>query len=353
MEALALRDVQKSYAAEDVLNGIDLVIEHGSFTSVLGPSGSGKTTLLRVIAGFDRVDRGTVTIGGVVVDDGHHFVPPNERRIGYVPQEGALFPHLTVAANVGFGIRRASDRHLAIEKYLDMVDLGEYAKRYPHELSGGQQQRVAIARALAIEPAIVLMDEPFSALDSTLRASIRADVRRVLAVAGVTALLVTHDQDEALSLADRVAVIDGGRIGQFATPEEMYERPASPALARALGSTNFLRGTASGEWAETPLGRLHLERGDFADGTVVRLLIRPEQLVTTRVEVSNAPHAVVVEREFYGHDVLLRLAPSWDLTSRVTVRHIELGRSAEVGDTVNLEVRGDVVAWPDATDPTS
>src|SRR5580698_1872305 len=206
--------LHKAFGTHPVLTGLDLEVPEGSLTAILGPSGSGKTTLLRLLAGFDRADRGEIVIGGTVVDDDRTHVPPERRRIGYVPQEGSLFPHLTVAANVAFGLSRKGRRFGEAESLLAAVGLEGLGKRYPHQLSGGQQQRVALARALAIEPAVVLMDEPFASLDAHLRASVRADVQRIFHEAGTTAILVTHDQDEALSVADLVAVLRDGRIAQ-------------------------------------------------------------------------------------------------------------------------------------------
>jgi iron(III) transport system ATP-binding protein len=195
MTQLAVTGLTKAFGGRPVLTDVDLDVPEGSLTAILGPSGSGKTTLLRIIVGFEHADGGMVTLGGTVVDGPGAHVPAERRRIGYVPQEGCLFPHLTVAANVGFGLPRRDRRTQAIGDLLDAVGLAGLGGRYPHQLSGGQQQRVALARALAIKPSLVLLDEPFGSLDANLRASIRADVRRLLTEAGATAVLVTHDQD--------------------------------------------------------------------------------------------------------------------------------------------------------------
>src|SRR5581483_7713064 len=214
MASVEVEGLVKGYARQPVLTGLSVTVREGSFTAILGGSGSGKTTLLRVIAGFERVDAGVVRIGGQVVDDGRTRVPPQRRRIGYVPQDGALFPHLTVLGNVTFGLRREQRGDGRVERTLEMVGIQSLGQRYPHQLSGGQQQRVALARALVIEPAVVLLDEPFSSLDASLRASVRSEVRDVLREACTTTILVTHDQDEALSLADHVAVLRDGVIVQ-------------------------------------------------------------------------------------------------------------------------------------------
>ena len=229
----------------------------------MGSSGSGKTTLLRIVAGFERLDGGEVQLGPEVVDDGRRvFVPSEHRRIGYVPQEGALFPHLSVGRNVAFGLRRGPQRRDRVKELLDMVGLSGLHRRYPHQLSGGQQQRVALARALATDPEIVLLDEPFSSLDASLRASVRSEVHDVLRQAGATSILVTHDQDEALSMADHVAVLRHGVIAQLDSPAGIYQRPLDPALARFLGESNVLHATggrravgAGGRGGRHPLGR--------------------------------------------------------------------------------------------------
>ncbi len=205
MSELDISGLVKSFRTQEVLCGLDLVVDEGSFVSILGPSGSGKTTLLRIIAGFDRADAGSgVRLHGEIVDDATHFVDSRKRRIGYVPQDGNLFPHLSVKMNDGFGLPKGARNGQRVNELLEMVGLGNLAERYPHQLSGGQQQRVALARGLAINPDLVLLDEPFSSLDAGLRASVRHDVRHILKDAGATTILVTHDQDEALSLADKV-----------------------------------------------------------------------------------------------------------------------------------------------------
>src|SRR5580698_1279300 len=262
MRQLATSGLHKAFGTHPVLRGVDLDVPAGSFTAILGPSGSGKTTLLRLLAGFERADAGTISIGDRVVDGPGAHLPPERRQIGYVPQEGALFPHLSVAANVGFGLPARERRGPRTDELLGAVGLAGMGGRYPHQLSGGQQQRVALARALAIRPEVVLLDEPFASLDAHMRASVRADVQRICRAAGTTAILVTHDQDEALSMADRIAVLRDGRIVQYAAPQDLYMLPADPALARFIGDANLLDGTVPEEAAatvDTILGRLPLE----------------------------------------------------------------------------------------------
>ncbi|MGA3217160.1 MAG: ABC transporter ATP-binding protein [Acidimicrobiales bacterium] len=353
MTDLEVKALHKSYGDQPVLRGLDFAVAAGSFTSILGPSGSGKTTLLRVIAGFERADRGVVRLGTEVVDDADRFVTPDRRRIGFVPQDGSLFPHISVEQNVGFGLPRRERRGRRVAELLDMVGLGGLERRYPHQLSGGQQQRVALARALAIEPSLVLLDEPFASLDASLRTALRRDVRRVLKEAGTTALLVTHDQDEALSLADRVAVLREGRIGQYDTPRELYARPSSPELALGLGETNFLRGKARGTRVETPLGLIPLEKRPATDlppdeGTTMLVLIRAEQVLVAGEPGGDRPTARVLNAEFYGHDAVVRLCPDWDESMIIISRTSEAGTLPAEGTRVALSVRGSVIAWAEA-----
>jgi iron(III) transport system ATP-binding protein len=351
MTELRVEGVHKSYGAQTVLRGVDLAVTAGSFTSLLGPSGSGKTTLLRVIAGFERADQGRVSLGERVVDDPERFVAPERRRIGFVPQDGSLFPHLSVLQNVGFGLPRRERRSKKVAQLLEMIGLSEFEGRYPHQLSGGQQQRVALARALAIEPSLVLLDEPFASLDASLRAALRHDVRRVLKERGATALLVTHDQDEALSLADRVAVLHDGRIGQCDTPQELYARPSTPELALALGQTNFLGGRLSGKTVETALGSLLLERplAEAGDGMTMLVLVRPEQLVLSGELGGDRPLGRVLSTEFYGHDAVVTVRAEWDETKTLVVRTAKAGDLPLEGTRVAVSVRGDVVAWLSAS----
>jgi len=347
---LKVTDLHKSFGDQPVLTGVHLDVPERSLTAVLGPSGSGKTTLLRVVAGFERADRGTVTIGDRVVEDAHHVLPPEQRGIGYVPQEGSLFPHLTVAANVAFGVRRASRKKLGsnTDELLEMVGLAGLGRRYPHQLSGGQQQRVALARALAIRPALVLLDEPFSSLDAGLRASVRADVQDVLRSGGITAVLVTHDQDEALSVADQVAVIRDGTIGQCGTPQELYDHPVDPAMAQFLGDANLVDATVDGDRVSTPFGPLSLRADaphrDFSGPAVA--LVRPEQLLLSTSMTGAGLRATVVRTEFHGHDTVITLDP----VARVDPAPITVRAEGDLvvadGTPVEVTAEGSAVAWP-------
>jgi iron(III) transport system ATP-binding protein len=344
MRDVAVTGLYKAFGAHQVLTGVDLDVPAGSLTAILGPSGSGKTTLLRLMAGFERADAGTIRIGDVVVDGPGVFVAPERRRIGYVPQEGSLFPHLTVQANVGFGLSARERRGGKVAELLEMVGLGGLGRRYPHQLSGGQQQRVALARALAIEPAVVLLDEPFASLDAHLRASVRADVQEIFRRAGTTAILVTHDQDEALSIADRVAALRDGKIAQYAAPEELYTRPADADLAGFIGDANLLEGVVSAGMVKTRLGRLPLDdRGLVHEGQVT-VLIRPEQIELGPGE-DGVPGRVTAYR-YHGHDAVLHVEPEDDATGQQIAVRVVGGPHLPPGSPVTLRVRGPVLAWP-------
>jgi iron(III) transport system ATP-binding protein len=353
---LEITGLCKAFGAHPVLTGVDLSVPAGSLTAILGPSGSGKTTLLRLLAGFDRADAGTITIGDMVVDSPKIHVPPERRRIGYVPQEGSLFPHLTVAGNVTFGLPgrerssisgRRARRGGAADRLLETVGLGGLGKRYPHQLSGGQQQRVALARALAIEPAVVLLDEPFASLDAHLRASVRADVQRIFHDSGTTAVLVTHDQDEALSVADRVAVLRDGRIAQYAAPEDLYTRPADPELAAFIGDANLLVGEHVAGSVRTILGLLpliHNEPG-FPPAGHVTVLVRPEQ-ISLEPGSSGEVRARVLSYGYHGHDAVVRVQPEQGEDGQpILVRVLGGQRQLPPGSPVTLLAKGPVIAW--------
>jgi iron(III) transport system ATP-binding protein len=343
---LSVESVAKSFGRQAVLEGVDLEVPAGTFTAVLGPSGSGKTTLLRIVAGFDRADAGEVRLGGQVVEGRGRHLPPEDRHIGYVPQEGALFPHMRVAGNIGFGLdRRARGQRVA--EMLELIGMTTLAGRYPHELSGGQQQRVALARALANRPEVVLLDEPFSALDAAMRTSVRSDVRDLLREAGTTAVIVTHDQEEALSIADRVAVIDGGRIVQHGPPHEVYTQPATPNVGAFVGRANLISGKVSSDGVQTPLGPHPVAGGvpDLHRGAAVTVLIRPEQLcLRAPVDARDGDRPATVEGvDYHGHGSTVRVVLADGLGLRVSAPGTVPFR---IGDQVVVGgPDGDVVAW--------
>jgi iron(III) transport system ATP-binding protein len=384
MTQLAVAGLDKRFGAHQVLAGLDIDVPAGSLTAILGPSGSGKTTLLRILAGFEHADAGTVRIGPAVADGPGVFLPPERRRIGYVPQEGSLFPHLTVAANVAFGLsRRKWGRDRRAQRCADLLDavgLGGLDRRYPHQLSGGQQQRVALARALAIQPEVVLLDEPFASLDAHLRASVRADVQQLLKESGTTTVLVTHDQDEALSTADRVAVLRDGGIAQCDAPQELYSRPVDADMARFIGEANLIPGILNGSSVQTLLGVLAVTGADAGgDGAAAgaarngsdapgrrpaMVLIRPEQVELVPGTLGEAGAAVSAEAGragpaggtgltgritgygYHGHDAVVTVQPEQDPQAPpLTVRTLG-GQALSPGSKVTLRAHGPVIAWP-------
>jgi iron(III) transport system ATP-binding protein len=353
MSSLRLDGVTRSFGPVVAVDQVDLTVPQSSITAVLGPSGCGKTTLLRLIAGFLEPEAGSIRFGDRVVAGAGRSLPPQARRVGYVPQEGALFPHLDVAANIGFGLPRGQRRSARkgsarkesarVTQMLDLVELpASYAARHPHELSGGQQQRVALARALAPNPTVVLLDEPFSSLDASLRASTGQAVVRALHAASATAVLVTHDQDEALSLADQVAVMRGGRLVQADAPGRLYRSPVDADVARFVGGATALPAQVSGGIASCVLGELTLA-GACPDGPA-EVLVRPEQVRLDGAGSGSGVEARVTEVSFYGHDAACRL----DLEPEgpaLLARIIGL-EAPEIGSLVKVGVSGGVVCFP-------
>jgi iron(III) transport system ATP-binding protein len=349
MTEVSITNLHKAFGETAVLRGLALETAPGSLTAILGPSGSGKTTLLRLIAGLERADRGRICLGGQLVDDGHKYVRPEVRRVGYVPQEGSLFPHLTVEQNVGFGLSRQARRGDRVASLLKMVGLGRMVRRYPHQLSGGQQQRVALARALAINPQLVLLDEPFSALDPSLRAAVREEVRGILAETGITTLLVTHDQEEALSIANQVAVLRDGVVAQFGTPHELYHDPVDLEMARFLGDANLVDGVVEGQRVTTALGALALRSAEDAialpRGPAV-VLLRPEQIVLSADQGAAGVRGRIVHSEFYGHDSLIDVVcDQLRLGGHIRVR-VQGATRLKEGAEVAVSASGDAQAWP-------
>jgi iron(III) transport system ATP-binding protein len=342
--ALRCTGVSHRFGSTLAVDAVDLEIPTGSFTSLLGPSGCGKTTLLRIIAGLERPDQGRVEIAGRVVDAPGVHVEPEDRAVGLVFQAHALFPHLDVGRNVAFGLRGLdrSSRARRVAEVLDLVGLGDLTSRMPSELSGGQQQRVALARALAPRPSLLLLDEPFSSLDAALRASVREEVRAILHDAGQTALLVTHDQEEALSITDRVGVMFDGRLHQLADPEMLYREPATREVAAFVGDADLLPGTRAASFmVDTALGRL--PTAAEVSSAAVTVVVRPEN-VTLRPAADGT--AVVRHVTFFGHDALVEVAldDGTMLRSR-TGPGLRLDR----GQRVRVVVSGAAVTFPRPT----
>lgn len=333
-----------------MLRGVELTVPEGTLTAILGASGSGKTTLLRIVMGLVEANAGTIAVDGTIVADSKRVnVPTDKRSVGYVAQEGALFPHLTVAGNVGFGLPRSERRKgIRVSEALALVGLDDsYGHRRPQELSGGEQRRVGLARALAPRPRLVLLDEPFSGLDAALRVDTREAVVRALVRGGTTAVLVTHDQAEALSMGTEVAVLRDGRLVQTGPPSEVYRQPVDVAVARAIGEAIVLPGNAGLGRVTCALGEVDVLDGP-ADGPV-EVVIRPEQIQLARIDSGGKPsdegvQARVVDHVYYGPDTVIHLALQSDPGTVVKTRTF----SHEVPATdelVELLVRGPVVAY--------
>lgn len=326
--------VEKRFGQTQVLRGVDLQVARAEVVALLGPSGCGKTTLLRILAGLETPDAGSVSVDGVLMASASSAIPPEKRNVGLVFQDFALFPHLRVDANVAFGLAHLArpERERAVAEALARFDLGELARRYPHELSGGQQQRVALARALAPMPRVLLMDEPFSNLDTSLRRRLRVELRQTLRQIGIATVFVTHDQDEALSLADRVAVMERGQIAQCDTPVAVYRRPRSLAVARATGQVATLPGRAQNGRVHTVLGEL---QGHGPDGEVT-VILRPEDLSLADWGVE----ATVTGRDYTGAELELWLDVGGHA---LATRHPARGPLPEPGQRVRVAVAE--VSW--------
>lgn len=305
---LSVQELTKRFDpdAPPVVHDVSFDVGDGEIFAILGPSGCGKTTTLRCIAGFERATAGTIALRDQVLSGPDVHVSPEARTVGIVFQNYALFPHLTVQENVAFGLNGAAqaERDARAQEALEMVGLGGFEDRQPQHLSGGQQQRVALARTLAPEPDLILLDEPFSNLDALLRQETRQEVRELLKSKGMSAVLVTHNQEEALSFADRLAVMRSGQIDQVGTPEDVYYRPRTLFVAQFLGRTNLLLSQAAGTEARTPLGTVGLDRE--AEGTVL-VSLRPEHLSVEAREAADGTLATVVGRSFKGHDITYRV----------------------------------------------
>jgi iron(III) transport system ATP-binding protein len=339
---LVVTGLSARHGRSEVLTDVSLSVPDQALACVLGPSGCGKTTLLRAVAGFHRPTAGSIQLRDRLLDDSRTQVSADQRRIGYIPQEVALFPHLSVRDNVAFGLRRGH-RPERVADLLKLTDLMAYADRYPHQLSGGQQQRVAIARALAPAPELLLLDEPFSALDASLRGRVRAEVVDLLRAANTTAVLVTHDANEALAFADQITVLEEGKVGQSGDPGTLYRCPASAAVARSLGDANLLPAQLSAQSALTPLGRLRVHSHSAASNASM-VLVRPRQLVVSGDADfgagTEAAAARVTRVSFQGSDFRLELDLAGCSESLIAHSTEPVG----VGCSVYLTVRGDVHA---------
>ncbi|MFM1956689.1 MAG: hypothetical protein RLZ41_88 [Actinomycetota bacterium] len=338
---LSLQSVNKTFAGQPVLRNLNLEVHEKEFLAVLGSSGSGKTTLLRLISGFDTADSGEIRINDRLVFSKNTNVLAEERRVGFVPQDAALFPHLNVAGNIEFGLSKlsAAERTARVAELLRLVDLVGFETRMPHELSGGQRHRVALARALAPKPDLILLDEPFSALDAELRVRLREDVRKVIAKAGITAIMVTHDQEEALSMASRVAILRDGEFAQIGNPSEIYQSPADIEMATFLGDSVIINGVIENEKIVTDLGLL-TPLNKVVNGATGRVAIRPENFY---LQPNPNGEGEVIGRQYFGHDALVEVK----LPKLVIQARANGPFAPELGMKVTVWVRGQVNFYTD------
>ena len=338
---LSIQAISKAIAGNQILKNVSLDVKEHEFVAILGSSGSGKTTLLRLISGFDSPDSGEIRIGGQQVFAKGVNVSAEERRVGYVPQDAALFPHLSVAKNIEFGLNKlpAAQRSARVAELLKLVDLVGYEDRMPDQLSGGQRHRVALARALAPKPQLILLDEPFSSLDAELRVRLREDVRNVITKTGTTAILVTHDQEEALSIASRVAILRDGEFAQIGNPSEIYQAPADVEMATFLGDSVIINGVIKDDKVVTDLGLL-TPLNKVANGATGRVAIRPENFY---LQPNPKGEGEVIGRQYFGHDALVEVK----LPKLVIQARANGPFAPEIGMKVTVWVRGQVNFYTD------
>ena len=343
---LTVESITKRFAATPVVKDVSFSVYPGEIFALLGPSGCGKTTTLRVIAGFEIADAGTISMSGKTFANSETHVPPESRGIGFVFQDYALFPHKNVLENVGFGLRKVSKktRQERAFEVLDMVGLTDLHSRLPHHLSGGEQQRVALARAIIARPKLLLLDEPFSSLDPGLRQATREEVRSLLKAEGISAILVTHAQEEALSFAERLGVMKEGTLEQIGTPEAVYRQPKTAYVADFLGQTNFVEAHIKNGIAETPFGRVKVDSTDTTDAL---LSIRPECLEMIAPDSQHCPvkSGRIVGQEFKGHDFTYRV----EVDGKHYFVQTDYRCPFQIGDTVLLEAASAVAVMPETT----
>ncbi len=332
---LTVNSITKQFAASPIVTDVSFEVYPGEIFALLGASGCGKTTTLRLIAGFEKADAGTISMEDRVLDDQNTYIPPESRGIGFVFQDYALFPDKNVLENAAFGLSRKTlkkERHANALETLERVGIAHLHTRMPHHLSGGEQQRVALARSLATQPKLLLLDEPFSSLDAGLRQTTREEVRELLKASGITVVLVTHDQEEALSFAERVAVMNSGSIEQIGTPTEVYQHPNTVYVARFLGTTNIIETDITNGVANTPFGTMAV---DSPDTTHALLSIRPEHLNIEKHSTNSCDRKQghIVTREFKGHDFTYRV----EVDGKQYFVQTDYQQHFEVGDVVTLK----------------
>ncbi|WP_340817726.1 ABC transporter ATP-binding protein [Methanolobus sp. WCC4] len=338
MALIEIKDIVKTYEGSPAVDGIGFSIEEGEIFAMLGPSGCGKTTTLRLIAGFERPDGGEILLGGNMVAGVNTFVPPEKRKVGMVFQDYALFPHISVRENIAFGLRdlEGEEKDSVVDNMLEFVGLSGYGGRHPHKLSGGQQQRVALARALAPCPLMVVLDEPFSNLDTDMRTQMREDMLKILRTSNATTILVTHDQEEAFSMADRIAVMNNGNIEQIGTPEEIYHHPATSFVAEFVGKADFIEGVIEDEGILTEIG-LFTNKTSLKKGERVELMIRPDDIEIVP-DINGS--CIIKEKRFKGYEVLYTIC-----LKNGTIVHSTAPSSIiqETGSMVDIRVKVDHV----------
>ncbi len=350
MSDVVVQAASVTHGSTLAVDDVTLTIGSGELVAVLGPSGCGKTSLLLALAGLLPLRSGTIAVGGRELSSGSRTTPPEKRSVGWVPQEASLFPHLTVGENIGFALPRGRGRASRIAELAELVGLGSFTGRAPNQLSGGQAQRVALARALASKPDVLLLDEPFAALDTQLRTALRREVAELLRAAGTTSVLVTHDQEEALTLADRVAVMRDGRLEQYGTPEQIYQQPANDWVAGFVGDVVEVEGRWRHGRVSCTFGNVEATAMGFApaDGDAVRLMLRPEWIVPRPDLLATAAagaDARVASISYAGHDAML----TCDLTAGSTVRmRMAAVDLPEVGESLRLAVQRPGLAFPAA-----
>jgi len=341
--ALSCRDVSRHFGSVRAVDGLSFDLERGKVLALLGPSGCGKTTALRMIAGFEEPTAGTIAIDGRIVTGPGVHVPPEKRKVGMVFQDFALFPHMQVGANVAYGLPRGTDKKKRTAELLDLVGLTGLEARMPHQLSGGQQQRVALARALAAEPRLILLDEPFSNLDPSIRAHVRGEVKQLIRSIGITAVFVTHDQEEALSLAEEVGVMIAGRLLQIGSPAAIYSEPASREVAEFVGGGNLLPGEVSNGVATCELGRFPVIA---AFSGPAEIMLRAEALTLTEgiSGGETAGVAATVEAvEYFGHDQVITVRTGSG--AQLKIRVLAAPR-VQQGERVGVAIAGSGIAFP-------
>lgn len=342
MSSLDISHLEVSFGTKKVIDDLSLSLRQGEIAALLGPSGCGKTTLLRSIAGLIQPSSGTIRFGTQLVGLSSVVLPPHRRGIGYVPQQGALFPHLSVAKNIAFGLDKKvysqNEIKEIVTEMLELISMPGYEDRQPSEISGGQQTRVALARALAVKPKMVLLDEPFSALDAQLRGELRSDVVALLRAAGTTAILVTHDREEALVSADRVVLMRDGKIAQHGTPEDVYEKPASASIAISTGDALVLEGVRFSD-GSTSYALRPIENGG-PDGQRGDVVIRPEELQLSKTPLDGSVEGKISKVDYYGHDAVLEVVLSKS-AKKISAR-IAAPVNFSVGDQVFVEHNGPI-----------